>query len=132
MGGRGSVWSLPSMVFPRRFSQSILTIFMDFTDFSTFPCYKETNDVSILQMMSALFYFQLTLNNCIKLYLYHIKLVLLEIWKEGGQFPPRKKLLSKSPALLGLITKKGLFWNIWVCDVYHCFKESTSNYQCHF
>ena len=99
-GGRGSVWSLPSVVFPRRFSPSILTIFMDLTDFSTFPCYKETNDVSILQIMSAFFYFQLFLNNCIKLYLYHIKLVLLEIWKEGGQLPPEKKTTVKKPSLI--------------------------------
>ena len=30
-----------------RFSPSILTIFINFLDFSTFPCYKETNKVSI-------------------------------------------------------------------------------------
>ena len=30
-----------------RFSPSILTIFFNFSDFLTFPCYKETNYVSI-------------------------------------------------------------------------------------
>ena len=30
-----------------RFSPSILTILNNFSDFLTFPCYKETNDVSI-------------------------------------------------------------------------------------
>ena len=40
----------------------MLTIFINFLDFLTFPCYKETNDVSIQQMMSALFYYKPTLN----------------------------------------------------------------------
>ena len=31
----------------RRFSSSILTIFINFSDFLILPCYKETNDVSI-------------------------------------------------------------------------------------
>ena len=31
----------------RRFSPSILTILVDFSDFVKFPCYKETKDVSI-------------------------------------------------------------------------------------
>ena len=58
-----------------RFSLSILTIFtIFFFDILTFSCYKETNDVSIWQMMPALFHFQPTLNrllnNCIKLYWY--------------------------------------------------------------
>ena len=35
-----------------RFSPSILTIFINFEDFLTYPCHKETNEVSILQMMS--------------------------------------------------------------------------------
>ena len=48
------------------FSSSILTFFISFLDFLSFPCCKETNDISI-------FYFQPTLNrwlfnNCIKLY----------------------------------------------------------------
>ena len=30
-----------------RFSSSVLAIFINFLDFLTFPCYKETNDVSI-------------------------------------------------------------------------------------
>ena len=52
----------------RRFSPSILTIFtifIDFSDILTFPCYKETNEASILKMMSP---FIRLLNNCIKLY----------------------------------------------------------------
>ena len=40
----------------------MLTIFINFLDFLTFPCYKETNDVSIQEMMLALFYFKPTLN----------------------------------------------------------------------
>ena len=56
------------------FPYSILTIFINFLNFLTFPCYKETNEASLLQMMSAWFYFQPTsdrlLNNCIKLYCY--------------------------------------------------------------
>ena len=31
----------------RKFSPSIITIFIDFSKFLTFPCYKETNDISI-------------------------------------------------------------------------------------
>ena len=53
-------------------SPSVLTIFIDFSDFLTFPSFKETKDVSIIQMMSAFCDFQLNLNrlfnNCIKLY----------------------------------------------------------------
>ena len=30
----------------RIFSPSILTVLIDFLDFLTFPCYKETNDVA--------------------------------------------------------------------------------------
>ena len=30
-----------------RFSSSILTIFINFSDFLTFPCYKETKDIDI-------------------------------------------------------------------------------------
>ena len=48
------------------------SILIDFLDFLTFTCYKETNDVSLQQMMSAFFQIQHTLNrlyhNCIKLY----------------------------------------------------------------
>ena len=55
-----------------RFSSSILTIFIDFSDFLTFPCCKEASDVSILQMKPAFFFdFSPTLsrlfNNSIKL-----------------------------------------------------------------
>ena len=91
----------------RRFSPSILTIFtifIDFSDILTFPCYKETNEASILKMMSPIIRL---LNNCIKLYWYSIS----SSWNgKGGQInahppaPSRKnyKLLSKNPALLGL------------------------------
>ena len=52
-------------------SLSILANFINFLDFLTFPCYKETNDVGLYQMMSAFFHFQHTsdrlFNNCIKL-----------------------------------------------------------------
>ena len=48
------------------------SIFINFLDFLTFPCYKETNNVSLEQTMSVFFHFQQTLNrpfnNCIKLY----------------------------------------------------------------
>ena len=58
-----------------RISLSILAIFIDFhrlSGFLTLLCYKETNDVSLQQMMSAFFKFQHAFNrlfnNCIKLY----------------------------------------------------------------
>ena len=55
-------------------SLSILAIFIDFLNFLLFPSYKETNDISLWQIMSAFFHFQHTLNrlfnNCIKLYWY--------------------------------------------------------------
>ena len=38
---------------------TVLTIFINFSDFLTFPYYKKTNDVNILQMMSAFFTFNL-------------------------------------------------------------------------
>ena len=42
---------IPQVVQEIRFSSSVLFIFIDFSDFLTFPCYNETNDVSMLQMM---------------------------------------------------------------------------------
>ena len=57
-------------------SLSILAVFINFRpfflDFVTFPCYKKSNDTSLQQMMSAIFYFQHSLNrlfnNCVNLY----------------------------------------------------------------
>ena len=40
----------------RRFSSSILTIFVNVSDILTFSCCKETNDVSIQQMTLAFFF----------------------------------------------------------------------------
>ena len=40
---------------PQVVSSLILTIFVNFPDFLTFPWYKETNDVSIKQMMATFF-----------------------------------------------------------------------------
>ena len=89
-----------------RLSLSILAIFNNFhqfLDFLTFPCYKETNDVSLKQMVSAFFYFQYTSNSCLTIeYTYiNIRLVLPEIWS-GTKLTPLIKLTSKSPALLRL------------------------------
>ena len=39
-----------------------VTYFMIFIDFLTFACYREPSDASLWQMMSAIFYFQHTLN----------------------------------------------------------------------
>ena len=54
-----------------RFTSLSSTFFIRFLDFLTFPCNKETNDITMKQMMSAFFYFQLALNrlfnNCIRL-----------------------------------------------------------------
>ena len=61
-----------------RFSPSILSSFINFSDFLTLSCYKETYDVGLQQMMSACFYFQTSLNmlfnSCID-----FRLVLLDI-----------------------------------------------------
>ena len=38
-----------------RFSPSILAVFNNFSDFLTFPCHKENNDVNIQQMMLPTF-----------------------------------------------------------------------------
>ena len=55
-----------------RFSFSVLTIFINFLDFLILSNCNETNDISIKQMLSVFFYFQLTLNrlfnNYMKLY----------------------------------------------------------------
>ena len=57
-----------------KFCPSALTILIDFSDFPTFPSYKETNDVTCKRWISAIFQFQLTINrfseNCLKLYWY--------------------------------------------------------------
>ena len=51
---------------------SILSVFILFSDFLTFPCYKETDEVSKLQLTSVFFYLQPSLNTlfskCVKLY----------------------------------------------------------------
>ena len=52
-----------------RFAFSILTIFINFPDFLTLRCYKETNGVSIKQMMSAIQYFPLILNTLFNNYI---------------------------------------------------------------
>ena len=77
----------------------MLAIFLKFSDFLTLHCYKETNEISLQQIMPALFHFQHTLNRLFNNY----KVILILdkfFWKYewGGQ----KKLPSKSPALLGL------------------------------
>ena len=73
--------------------------------FLTFPRYKETNEVSLQQMMSAFFDFQHAwnrlFNNSIKLYWYQLR----SSWNikggrgkgEGGQIdsPPEKNTLKK-------------------------------------
>ena len=58
----------------KKFSVNITlfsSIFISFLDFLTLPCYKETNDLSLKQMMSAFFHFQHNLNrlfnNCVEL-----------------------------------------------------------------
>ena len=87
-----------------RISLSVLAIFINFTDFLTLPCYKETNNVNLDQMMSAIFHFQHTLNiffnNCIELYWYSIS--FSRNMKGRSIWPHQKKLPSKSPALFGL------------------------------
>ena len=81
-----------------RISLSILVIFITFTDFLTFPCYKETNYISLYQMMSAFFHFQHTLNrlfkNCMKLYWYWTS----SSWNMKGK-PIGKNTTLKKPSL---------------------------------
>ena len=84
-------------------------------DSLAFSCYKETNDVSLYQMMSAFSHFWHTLNrlfnNCIKLYWNWISyFFLLEILRgcggRGGQFethrppPSPEKTTLKKPSLI--------------------------------
>ena len=70
-----------------RISLSILPIFIDFHQcfrFLAFPCYKETYDVSLLQMMSDFFLFHhifRLFNNCIK-----SKIPALLVLKSGLSF----------------------------------------------
>ena len=96
----------------RRFPPSILTTFINFSDFFLHFIVTKKLIMSVYKKISGLFYFQSTLNwfvsNCIKLY--WIRLVFLEIWRGRGGVkwtsPPPKNLLSKSPALLGLQNRK--------------------------
>ena len=77
-----------------RYSPLILTIFFNFWDFLTYPCDKETNEVSILQMMSTVF---LISKFCWK----NMKgLCVCERGEGVKKTTPKKKLLSKNPALL--------------------------------
>ena len=97
-----------------RLSLSIL-LFSDFLDFLTFPCYKETNDVSVQQIMSPFCHFQHTLNRlfniCMELYWYYVSSSwnINETVGEGGR-TLQKKLPSERPALLGLKLKS--FWKL--------------------
>ena len=43
--------SFKERVKPETFLRGVLAIFIDFHHFLTFPCYKETNDVTLKQMM---------------------------------------------------------------------------------
>ena len=99
----------------RRFSSSTLTIFIDFLDILTFPCYKETNDVRIQQMMPVPFYFQHALkrlfNTCIKIYLYYIS----SSWNVnmGAKFTHQKETPFKKPSLIRI--SKYLLWRLLNC-----------------
>ena len=74
-----------SFIFPENFTKthqvsqkiwilisSILTIFVNFLDFFTFICYKKTNDGSIYNIISAVFWLGIILDkllrNCNRLY----------------------------------------------------------------
>ena len=78
----------------RRFSPSILTIFIDFSDFLNFSSRKETSDFSIQQMISSIFYFQAIINslfnNFINLYWYWIS-------SSGNMKVGRRGKLNPSP-----------------------------------
>ena len=96
------------------------SIFLNFLDFLTLTCYKETNDVSLEQMMSAFFHFQHTLyrlfNNCIKLYWYQIS----SSWNMKGRsnWPPLPgKTTLKKPSLIRVNTNLSLFSSSWNVDV---------------
>ena len=70
--------------------------------FLKFPCCKETNDISIWQMMSTYFLLKVSLkrlfNNCIKLYCYCIN----PSWNmnRGSNWPPPAKTAFKKPRLI--------------------------------
>ena len=77
-----------------RFFSSILTIFINFSGILIFPCYKETNDVSIEQIMSVLLYFQLGSLALVLIYI-DIRIVRLEIWRGCQSDPARKRFFEK-------------------------------------
>ena len=88
-----------------RLSLSILTTFIDFSDFLTFPFCKESNKVSIYRIMSAFFYIKSFLsrlfNNYIMLYSYKIS-YLRNMKGRSNLTPAEKELPSKTSDLLGL------------------------------
>ena len=97
-----------------------INYFINFPDFLTLPCYKESNSVSIKQMMSAILYFPPTLNRLFNNYIDLNWFDISSSWnmKEVRLASP-EKLPSKSPALLGLIllrwnAVKTVFWNIYI------------------
>lgn len=73
-----------------KLSLLILTIFIVFSDFLLFPCFKETNYVSIQKIILAFTNFKSTIyrlfNNCITFYWYQIS----SFWnmKGGLKWPP--------------------------------------------
>ena len=93
-------------------------ILIVFLDFLTFPCYKETNDVSVQQIMSPFFHFQHTLNRlfniCMELYWYYISSSwnINETVGERGGDPPEKTTLRK-PSLIRVKTHSENFYR-WV------------------
>ena len=86
----------------QKFYFSILTIyFCKFFGFFTFPCYKETNEVSIQQMASAFFFiFNLLLKICLTIVQSYIdiRLVIQEIWSGDKFDSPKKKSTFKKPS----------------------------------
>ena len=95
-----------------RYSPSILTIFIDFSDFWNFLVAKKLMTSAYNRWYQHFFYFQATLNrlfnNCIKSY-WISSWNMKGVTRGGGGGgasnwpPPQKKLPSKSPALLGLM-----------------------------
>ena len=97
-----------SHIFPENFIEVTQVV----QNILIFPCYKEKNDASIKQMMSALFYFQHTWNRFLAFVLIYIdiRIVHLGIWR-GESDPARKILSSKSLILIGLIYLLGVLPN---------------------
>ena len=118
-----------------RFSFSIFTIFINFPDFLTLRCNKETNGVSIKQMMSAILYFQPTQNRLLNNYIELNWFDNSSSWnmKEVRLTSPEKTAFKKQSCLIRVnLTKMKCSQNRVLKYIYIYIERERERERAHF